>query len=1214
MKNRMTSPVVFFLILTTITFAGRVHGQRIYTLNNPAPVGRSLTIFSDSTITLGGWLFNNDILVFVYPGGQIVDNAHKDRIIYNSSTSSLTIKSATLEYSGVYTLTQINNFTVKLDVSIQVPITDVTLSAESTNLVEFNDTAVLTCSVSNGSSLSYKWLDKNSTIVNGGNMQLSNQNKTLSIAMVTRYNQGPYRCNVSNGLGYEVSPPLNLNISYGPSNTMMTVMPVKNAHKTGSNISLSCSTESSPSAMIRWMFSDMYLNQYGQQLNLENVNESNSGNYKCVCYNTVTLRSSSASTMIRIMDPLTAVAVRQTGGPAILNELFTLNCEVTGPVDSILWWKDDHLISADNTKVFDMTNKTLTLSPVQLSDGGYYRCQAFNLVSNMTSSHYAVHVNYGPEMLTIMGPNVVKAGDNVTLRCQGDSVPPSLYRWYFNGYMVSNMSEYITPRLTTDMSGKYICMAFNNITNKNSTAFIMLTVIDPIETVQIEAQTNPAIEGYPYNLTCNVTGTVDHIYWMKNGEPLQADNRTVFYMDNKRVMFNPVDRSDTGDYQCMAINALGNMTSPTFMLLVSYGPDMPTIMGLNAVKRGNNVTLKCWADSVPPSVFKWYFNGSLVSNMSEYVTPPLNKDMSMMYICMAFNYITGKNSTASRMISVIDPIESVQIEAYMNSAIEGDSYELTCNVTGTVDHIYWMQNGEPLHADNRIVFSTSNKTVMFNPVDRSDTGDYQCMAINALENMTSTPYKLLIYYGPNMPTIMGPTVAKMGDIATLSCHAASTPTSQYKWYFNGLLVSNMSEYVTSSLNKDMNGKYICMAFNNITDKNSSASIMLTVIDPIETVEIEGQTNPAIEGYSYNLTCNATGTVDYIYWMKNGEPLQADNKTVFYMDNKTVMFMPVERSDTANYQCMAINAIENMTSTPYRLLVNFGPETPIIYGPAYGETGSHVVFTCDAASVPPSSFSWWFNGSMMTNMSVLNAGPLSLNMSGEYTCMAYNHMTGKNSTKSMMFTVIEAIESVMVYNNTMPVNHSNFTLTCHVLGPYDTIYWKKDDMYLNMNGSCTASSTYWIEKNMLHFTPVTVYNNGLYQCVATNKAAHHKSPYYTLHVNYGPLNMSISGPVSEKQDTSVSLICSADSQPQCDFHWFLNSKSVPVGKGSVFTFLARKGNEGNYICEATNPVTNIALTQSKTFALAAQASATHFVTKGGLMFMGLCALSAHLLFL
>lgn len=79
---------------------------------------------------------------------------------------------------------------------------------------------------------------------------------------------------------------------------------------------------------------------------------------------------------------------------------------------------------------------------------------------------------------------------------------------------------------------------------------------------------------------------------------------------------------------------------------------MPTIMGPNLAKTGYNVTFSCYASSNPPSSYKWFFNDSLVANASTYVTPALTKDMGGMYTCMAYNNITGRNSTASTMLAV----------------------------------------------------------------------------------------------------------------------------------------------------------------------------------------------------------------------------------------------------------------------------------------------------------------------------------------------------------------------------------------------------------------------------------------------------------------------------------------------------------------------------------------------------------------------------------
>lgn len=80
-------------------------------------------------------------------------------------------------------------------------------------------------------------------------------------------------------------------------------------------------------------------------------------------------------------------------------------------------------------------------------------------------------------------------------------------------------------------------------------------------------------------------------------------------------------------------------------------------------------------------------------------------------------------------------------------------------------------------------------------------------------------------------------------------------------------------------------------------------------------------DPAIEGHFYYLACNVTGAAERVNWIKNGEPLHEDNRTVFNMESKTVTFNPLMYKDTGNYQCMAINSIGNMTSIPYNLLVN-----------------------------------------------------------------------------------------------------------------------------------------------------------------------------------------------------------------------------------------------------------------------------------------------------
>lgn len=78
--------------------------------------------------------------------------------------------------------------------------------------MEFNDSAVFRCSASGGSSVSFAWLNGSSVIGGGGGVQLAEGGATLTI-VVSRYDRGPFSCNMSNGISHEVSSSVYLKIS-----------------------------------------------------------------------------------------------------------------------------------------------------------------------------------------------------------------------------------------------------------------------------------------------------------------------------------------------------------------------------------------------------------------------------------------------------------------------------------------------------------------------------------------------------------------------------------------------------------------------------------------------------------------------------------------------------------------------------------------------------------------------------------------------------------------------------------------------------------------------------------------------------------------------------------------------------------------------------------------------------------------------------------------
>lgn len=67
-------------------------------------------------------------------------------------------------------------------------------------------------------------------------------------------------------------------------------------------------------------------------------------------------------------------------------------------------------------------------------------------------------------------------GDHKILNCTSASHPPSLITWHFNDSLVANGSVLAIGPLTLNMSGTYLCKAFNNVTNNTRIAHTMLVV------------------------------------------------------------------------------------------------------------------------------------------------------------------------------------------------------------------------------------------------------------------------------------------------------------------------------------------------------------------------------------------------------------------------------------------------------------------------------------------------------------------------------------------------------------------------------------------------------------------------------------------------------------------------------------------------------------------------------------------------------------------
>ncbi|XP_075965360.1 cell adhesion molecule CEACAM6-like [Anarhichas minor] len=252
----------------------------------------------------------------MYSYGQfevlVVESFLKERV--EIEEQSLIIRDVEMRDAGTY-ICRISafpsgSFEGTTNLQVKAGVANVMVTSNTTDMLEYS-TVRLSCS-SSRSFLSFLWLNGSSEITESDRVQLTDGGSTLTIVSVTRYDQGPFRCQVSNPVSNGTSGPVNLSINYGPDNINLTISPSQEHYEEGSNITLTCSADSTPDAQYTWFLNGDLLSDTGPELRLMNIQESKSWNYSCQAFNSRTQRSinsqpAAISVLKRLSDGLTII-------------------------------------------------------------------------------------------------------------------------------------------------------------------------------------------------------------------------------------------------------------------------------------------------------------------------------------------------------------------------------------------------------------------------------------------------------------------------------------------------------------------------------------------------------------------------------------------------------------------------------------------------------------------------------------------------------------------------------------------------------------------------------------------------------------------------------------------------------------------------------------------------------------------------------------------
>ncbi|KAK7886851.1 hypothetical protein WMY93_026472 [Mugilogobius chulae] len=237
------------------------------------------------------WTVGTENIITSSAGGSVTSPEYEGRITLFISTGSLELRNVALSDTGEYSVVVFPAAGAAMrgltTLNVYDPVSNVTVTVSSSDLVEFNSSVTLSCSADGANLTTFLWFNGSSEVTASDRVHLTDGGATLTIDTVWCYDQGPFTCEVSNAISNSISDPVY--IYYGPDDVIVRTSPSDYCEE-GSNVLMSCSADSRPAAQFKWLLNGELLSFTGAQFELKNIQMNQSGNYSCQAFNSKTLR------------------------------------------------------------------------------------------------------------------------------------------------------------------------------------------------------------------------------------------------------------------------------------------------------------------------------------------------------------------------------------------------------------------------------------------------------------------------------------------------------------------------------------------------------------------------------------------------------------------------------------------------------------------------------------------------------------------------------------------------------------------------------------------------------------------------------------------------------------------------------------------------------------------------------------------------------------
>ncbi|XP_053860797.1 neural cell adhesion molecule 1 isoform X3 [Malaclemys terrapin pileata] len=459
----------------------------------------------------------------------------------------------------------------------------------------------------------------------------------------------------------------------------------------------------------------------------------------------------------------------------------------------------------------------------------------------------------------------------------------------------------------------------------------------------------------------------------------------------------------------------------------------------------------------------------------------------------------------------------------------GESKFFLCQVTGEAkakDISWFSPNGEKLTPNQQRISVVRNddfsSTLTIYSANIDDAGIYKCVVTNEEEGDSEATVNVKIFQKLMFRNAPTPQEFQEGEDAVIVCDVLSSlpPTIMWKHKDRDVVLKKDVRFIVlpnnflqiRGIKKTDEGTYRCEGRILARGEVNFKDIQVIVNVP-PSVRARQNTMNATANLSQSVTlvCDADGFPEpAMSWMKDGDLIERgddDEKYDFNYDGSELTIKKVEKSDEAEYTCMAENKAGEQDAIIH-LKVFAKPKITYVENKTAMELEDQITLTCEASGDPIPSITWRTSTRNISNeektldgrivvrsharVSSLTLKDIQYTDAGEYVCTASNTIGQDSQAMYLEVQYAPKLQGpVAVY--TWEGNQVN--ITCEVFAyPSAVISWFRDGQllpssnYSNIKIYNTPSASY------LEVTPDSENDFGNYNCTAVNRIGQESSEF------------------------------------------------------------------------------------------------------------------------